>query len=579
MMDLGRWMTFSAALYALAVGCNHAPAVKSRPIETMSHWTPSQATHIILFIGDGMHLSHEIAGSRFWTHCERGLIWNSFPAQAFVTTWDINTYNRHALSRGVPAFSRARQIDPYVGYDPALGGAEPVAYFDRGPVARVRDAYFLSPIPEVEKGAAVVPATDSASAATAMATGRKTTSGRVSCAPAPSPCDAASYRTIAELLREEGYAIGIAATVPFSHATPAAFASHAESRGQYRDIAAQMARMDLADVIIGGGHPSVSGEKFVAFSTIGELRGRTREIVFAELAPGRAGDAVLHEKSNEAAAAGKKLFGLFGTGLDGSFVHKERGANGCSMRRTSEDDPTLAGVVQAALRVLAARQDSFFLMAEQGDIDWANHQNDYDWMVAAVGSLNDAVTATVAFVDEPGDAIDWQNTLLLVTSDHGNGYMRLLPEDTPDHCLPRRVESKAPDAICVERGALYDAAQVTYGLCQSTYSHTNELVSLFGKGAAADFRTGTQGLYGEAPALLDNTQLFKIMCTAAHLRAKDCAAANWIFPQRQRRRRKRREGPPKSSARVLAPRVGGIDDHAEADHLEVEAHSDLVIRR
>jgi hypothetical protein len=77
-----------------------------------------------------------------------------------------------------------------------------------------RDAYFLTLLEGKE------PATDSASAATALATGYKTDAGNI--AWLPGDPITGSLTTIAQSLRADyGFAIGAASTVQFSHATPA----------------------------------------------------------------------------------------------------------------------------------------------------------------------------------------------------------------------------------------------------------------------------------------------------------------------------------------------------------------------
>jgi len=75
--------------------------------------------------------------------------------------------------------------------------------------------------------------------------------------------------------------------------------------------------------------------------------------------------------------------------------------------------------------VLSQDPNGFFLMIEQGDIDWANHANDYQRMIGTTWDLHEAVQTAIDYVNRPGDGIKWSNTLLLVTSDHANSYMRL----------------------------------------------------------------------------------------------------------------------------------------------------------
>ena len=76
---------------------------------------------------------------------------------------------------------------------------------------------------------------DSASTATAISCGVKTQSGVLGIAAQE------ETRNIAEMLKEDGWRIGIISTVPMNHATPAAFYAHVPSRGDYYDIAMQMA--------------------------------------------------------------------------------------------------------------------------------------------------------------------------------------------------------------------------------------------------------------------------------------------------------------------------------------------------
>jgi len=74
--------------------------------------------------------------------------------------------------------------------------------------------------------------TDSAASATAMATGFKTYNGAIGVDTAKT-----NLKNIIERLEQLGKATGVVTTVPFSHATPAAFVVHNEKRGHYVEIA------------------------------------------------------------------------------------------------------------------------------------------------------------------------------------------------------------------------------------------------------------------------------------------------------------------------------------------------------
>ena len=78
---------------------------------------------------------------------------------------------------------------------------------------------------------------DSASTATAIASGHKTSSGTIG-------MDAEaklSYENIAEAAKKKNWKVGILSTVSLDHATPAAFYAHVASRKQMYDISMQLA--------------------------------------------------------------------------------------------------------------------------------------------------------------------------------------------------------------------------------------------------------------------------------------------------------------------------------------------------
>jgi alkaline phosphatase len=179
------------------------------------------------------------------------------------------------------------------------------------------------------------------------------------------------------------------------------------------------------------------------------------------------------------------------------------------VHRANVEDPSLPDLFNAALEVLSRRTDGFFLMAEQGVIDHMNHQNDYRGMIGTVYDLNEGVKAAIAFVNRPGDGIDWSNTLLLVTADHGTVYLR---RDSAKPlglgALPSQIGS-GPYS--------YPNGEIIYG----TMTHTNELVTLYAKGKGLKFFRLQQGLWYPGTRILDNTQI-QAAITRATLAAGRC---------------------------------------------------------
>jgi len=89
--------------------------------------------------------------------------------------------------------------------------------------------------------------TDSAAGGTALSAGIKTYNGAVGVDVNKEP-----VKTIVEEAEEKGFATGLVSTSAVTHATPASFIAHQESRNMYEEIAADFLKTDI-DVFIGGG--------------------------------------------------------------------------------------------------------------------------------------------------------------------------------------------------------------------------------------------------------------------------------------------------------------------------------------
>ncbi|MBC7361936.1 MAG: alkaline phosphatase [Candidatus Aminicenantes bacterium] len=472
----------------------------------------SQIRHIILFIGDGMQLEHEIAASQYLYGEPMRLVWHTSSFYRLpCTTWDVTTYNQFAAKHGRPPYS-PDSFDPLLGYNPDLGGRWPFPLDQSGEAS-----YFLTRLPLPPDGKrSKLPATDSASAATAVATGYKTDDGNI--AWLPGDPQEGRLRTLAELMRERiGASIGVVSTVPFSHATPAAHVSHNRSRSNYAQISEEIIRVTKPEVVIGGGYPGPSGTKqfnFISRALYEDLKnGVIRDYVFVEREPGSDGGQALLQAADTAIASNKKLFGLFG-GPGGNFEPPlpVNSPGHPAINRQTTENPLLRDAVIAALKVLSRDPDGFFVMFEQGDIDWANHDNDYPKMIGTVWDLNEAVKAAISYVDRPGDDLDWSNTMLVVTADHANGFMRLKRDKDGKPLLGKGMLPQGKPAQLGRPGE-YDL--VTY----ATTEHTNELVMVYvyGKGNGFSYLAKRQGTWYPGTKIIDNTQLFEALAEALKL--------------------------------------------------------------
>ena len=458
-----------------------------------------RAKNIILVIADGMQLENEIAASRYLFGTDFSLSWHNFPYYTWVSTWDIDSYNRYARNLGREMFS-PDSFDPLVGYDPSRGGAAPY------PVDQNGDrSYFLNALPTWSGGSETnaVPATDSASAATAMATGNKTDQGNVSWMSGDP--ENGALTTIAEFMRDEnGSAIGVVTTVQFSHATPAAFMAHNRNRGNPGYIAHEMIHETRPDVVIGGGHPNWHSD-YISTANLNTLR-NSDEYVFVERVEGQDGGDALLDAADRAVADGMKLFGLFGGGR-GNFITPEPtdtpGSPGCT---DDDENPSLAEAVESALMVLSEDPDGFFLAVEQGDLDWGNHYGNYHMMIGSMWELEETMKTVIGFIDRPGDDIDWENTLLIVTSDHATGYLRLSDDITLG-------AGDLPEMTGENYHHGYPGGEISYAVGQ----HTNELVMLYARGAGRELFSQYEGFWYPNTRIIDNTHIFRVMFEAAGL--------------------------------------------------------------
>jgi alkaline phosphatase len=112
------------------------------------------------------------------------------------------------------------------------------------------------------------------------------------------------------------------------------------------------------------------------------------------------------------AAAGKKLFGVFG---------KDQSATAMSydIDRDPSVEPSLAEMTAKAIEILSANPKGFFLMVEGSKVDWAAHANDPVGLVSDIIAFDDAVKVALDFAKQDGQ------TLVVAVSDHGNSGMSI----------------------------------------------------------------------------------------------------------------------------------------------------------
>lgn len=238
--------------------------------------------------------------------------------------------------------------------------------------------------------------TDSAAAATAIATGVKTYNGAIGVGP-----DGQPVPTVLELAKRSGKSVGLVTTCQVTDATPAAFASHVVSRIDQREIARQFIEESHVDVILGGGGrwwaPDEGGDSGLGPAL--DLLARAQAL----------GYAVARDAAELRALCASRILGLFAE--DELFVQDPPAGEVAKY----EPPVPLWELTGAALTTLSGNPDGFFLMIEEAAIDRMGHRNNAALAIKGVHELDRAVSVAHAFAERDGD------TLVIVTADHECG--------------------------------------------------------------------------------------------------------------------------------------------------------------
>ncbi len=214
--------------------------------------------------------------------------------------------------------------------------------------------------------------TDSAAAASAMATGQKYDNKEVS------RHDGVDIQTITEYAKSLGYGVGIVTTDSLTGATPAAFSSHANKRGDSADIVAGQIESGI-DLLLGAGK-----DFYLGYQTQFEAKNYKFCTSYADL-----------------------------SGDNGKII-----ASFASIVATNgtDSEPTLEMLTTFAINYFENNFPAgYFLMIEGAHIDKNSHNKNIQGMMSYLNSFDESIR----IVDEK---IASQNgTALIVTADHETG--------------------------------------------------------------------------------------------------------------------------------------------------------------
>ncbi|NLJ80609.1 MAG: alkaline phosphatase [Firmicutes bacterium] len=275
--------------------------------------------------------------------------------------------------------------------------------------------------------------TDSAAAATALATGFRTDNKRLGTLPNGAPAKSIMLRA-----KEQGLSTGVVATVTLTDATPAGYLVQADSRAFEKDIARAILAAE-ADVLLGGGLDIFGANPFTKEPRPNSLLSEAMQMGYT------------YVSSREELLAVEitpdlKLIGLF-MGENMSF----------ELTRFSTE-PTLTEMTKRALELVGQNPKGFFLMVEGSRIDHAGHTNSIPELIGDVLAFDQAVGAALEYAQNHPD------TLLIVTADHETGGLGIT-------------------------SGLPDGDRVNYGWLST--NHTAAMVPVYAYGPGAHRFTGT----------------------------------------------------------------------------------------
>ncbi|ETV80616.1 hypothetical protein H257_06140 [Aphanomyces astaci] len=238
--------------------------------------------------------------------------------------------------------------------------------------------------------------TDSASSATAYATGFKTYDAGIGVDMEKRPLG-----TILEAAQARGMVVGMIVTSRVTHATPASFAAHIHSRSLENDIADQYCANANLDFLLGGGKRHFSDACLAKLKAAGYTITHDKD----ELAA--------YRKTNEANGT-LRMFGLYQKSHMSYEVDRIRGET---------NEPSLSEMTEHIFAILKnnkrAQKHGFFVMIEGSRVDHAGHSNDAGTMGKEAIEFDNTVSVVKQFVySNP-------NVAMISAADHGTGGITL----------------------------------------------------------------------------------------------------------------------------------------------------------
>jgi alkaline phosphatase len=469
------------SLVAAVIAFTQAP--QKATAKTIRTRTPVK--NVIVMIADGAGFNQYLAADYYQYGQTGRQVYHSFPTHVAVSTYEYEWKTWSADGKTPLTFE--------------LGSYDSNKYWsDFG--------YAIQTNPL--NAAYINTATDSASSATAMATGFKTRDGAIGV-----DVNGNEKTNVVEIAESQGLSTGLVTSVPFNHATPSGFGAHNISRDNYDQLANQMIYNSGLEVLMGCSAPDYGYDGEPTATSSSRLKYVGGATTWADFQDGSVqgadadGDgiadawSVIRDKSQfQAMATGdtpKRVIGLPKVYQSLQYYRKPIYSKAdVGVDPITPNIPTLEEMTKAALNVLDSNKKGFFLMVEGGAVDWAAHFYQPGRMIEEQIDFNHSVEAVVDWVEKNSN---WEETIVIVAADHETSYL-WGPGSNPAF------------KEIVNNGAGKMPGMQFYSDIGGFGWHSNSLVPLYAKGSAARiiqaYATKTDSVRGP---YIDNTDIFKII--------------------------------------------------------------------
>ena len=356
---------------------------------------------------------------------------------------------------------KAKNIILLIGDGMSISQISSYRLLKGGPNGRLSfDKFPISGIVLTHSEDAIV--TDSASSATAYSTGKKTNNGVLGL-----DKNKKFLENLTEKIHKYGFVSSLISTSDITHATPAAFAAHVDSRSKTDDISKQMVESNVMLILGGGRHlflpEKMGGKRKDGIDLLQEVRSSHTLLT------------TIDDLNDFDFIDNTKVIGLF---ADEHLRDIEKPDNH-SLEPSSSD--MLAFAIKRSLQFNENGCKGFFIMVEGSQVDWAGHANNINYLKKEMQDFDEAVQNALDYAKES------QNTLVIVTADHETGGLLIEPASPNNYTAPE-VKFSFNTGI-------------GYG------SHTGVPVPVYAYGPGSENFTGT----------LDNTDVYHAMIEALDL--------------------------------------------------------------